>query len=373
MLRYLTSGESHGTCLMGILEGMPSGVEIKEDRINADLARRQAGYGRGDRQKIENDKVEIHSGILKGVSTGAPIGLIVKNKDNTIDSMPDLVCPRPGHADLAGSLKYDTSIRAVLERASARSTAVHVAIGAICKLLLVECRVRVASHVIQVGAASISGEMITFEQIEKAKDTSKLNCVSSAVEEKMIALIDEARENGDTLGGVIEIRVKGLPAGIGSHVQPDRKLDGQLAQALMSMQAIKAVGFGLGWNVGYHAGSYVHDPIAYNKEAGYHHISNNAGGIEGGMSNGEEVVVRIAKKPISTLKNPLPSVDMKTKKSTEASYERSDTCAIAACSVIAEAAVAFEVARALLEKTGGDSLAEIKRNLHAYKEYLKTR
>jgi chorismate synthase len=371
MLRYLTSGESHGKCLMAILEGAPSGLKVDEAFINAELARRQAGYGRGDRQKIEKDTVDITAGVLKGITSGAPIGLIVKNKDYCIDTMPELVCPRPGHADLPGSLKYDTSIRAVLERASARSTAVHVAMGAIAKLLLREYGIKIAGHVVQVGSAAVTGETITFADIEKAKDRSQLNCVVPVVEDRMKALIDEAQKNGDTLGGVVEIRVKGLPAGIGSYVQPDRKLDGRIAQALMSMQAVKAVGFGLGWNVGFHPGSYVHDPIAYAAERGYFRTSNNAGGIEGGMSNGEEIVVRIAKKPISTLKNPLASVNMSNKQSAKASYERSDTCAIAACSVIAESAVAFEVAAAFLEKFGGDSVGEIKRNYHAYLDYLK--
>lgn len=366
MLRFLTSGESHGKCLMGILEGMPSGVSIDELFINRELVRRQGGYGRGGRQQIEADAVDITGGIYQGKTTGAPIGMVIKNKDFKINEMPALTRPRPGHADLVGSIKYDQGIRPVLERASARSTAMRVAIGAVAKLLLRECGIAVASHVVRVGEVALGETKYVFDDIAKKNPASKLNCIDPQVEKQMIAAIDAAQEKGDTLGGIIEVIASGVPMGIGSFVSCDRKLDGRIAQGLMSIQAIKAVAFGMGCAVAGHFGSDVHDPIVYDATKGYSHTTNNAGGIEGGMSNGEDIVVRCAMKPIATLKTPLQSVDMVTKTKTEASFERSDVCAITACGVIAEAVLAYEIAAGMLEKFGSDSLGELKNAITAY-------
>lgn len=369
MLRYITTGESHGKYLATILEGVPSGLRVNLEFINEELKRRQGGYGRGGRQKIESDTVEILGGVIKGLSIGAPIGFLLTNKDFKIDQMPDLMRPRPGHADLAGSLKYDQGIRPVLERASARETAMRVAVGALCKLFLTEFKIEIASHVIQIGRACISDEpKLTIHDIRKRVKNSEVNCINPDTEKEMIQVIDEARRNKDSAGGRYEVRVSGIPIGLGSYVHFERKLDGRLAQILMSMQSVKAVEIGLGRDVGSIFGSQAHDEIFYDSKRGYYHGTNRAGGIEGGMSNGEDIIVRATMKPISTLAQPLASVNMQTKKAEKADFERSDVCAVPAGSVIGESLVAYVIADAFLEKFGGDSLTEIKRN---YEGYLK--
>jgi len=368
MLNYITTGESHGKHLAAILEGMPGGLRLDLDFVNGELRRRQAGYGRGGRQKIEFDKVEILGGVVKGLTTGAPIGFLLTNKDFKIDEMPELTRPRPGHADLAGSLKYHQGIRAVLERASARETTMRVAVGAACKLFLQTFDIEVAAHVLQIGPARIEEEDLTLADILKRREGSPVNCVSRKAEKQMTAAIDEARRNKDSLGGQYEVRVSGVPIGLGSYVHYARKLDGRLAQAVMSMQSVKAVEIGSGTALAGRFGSQAHDEIFYDKKNGYYHKTNRAGGIEGGMSNGAEIIVRATMKPISTLARPLASVDMATKKPMEADFERADICAVPAGSVIGESLVAYVIADAFLEKFGGDSITETKRN---YEGYLK--
>ena len=369
MLNYITTGESHGKHMAAILEGMPSGLRVDLDFINGELARRQGGYGRGGRQKIETDKVEILGGVLKGVSTGAPVGFLLTNKDFKIDQMPELLRPRPGHADLAGSLKYNQGIRAVLERASARETAMRVAVGAFCKAFLRQFKIEIASHVIQIGKAKLEDEArASVEEIRKRAGGSQVNCISAQAEKKMIAAIDEARRNKDSLGGRYEVRVSGVPIGLGSHVHHLRKLDARIAQSVMSMQSVKAVEIGLGTELAGLFGSEAHDEIFYDKKRGYYRKTNRAGGIEGGMTNGADIVVRAAMKPISTLGKPLASVNMATKEPEKADFERADICAVPAGSVIGEALVGFVIADAFLEKFGGDSMTEVRRN---YEGYLK--
>lgn len=341
MLRFLTAGESHGKALIGILEGMPAGLKIDKILIDKELARRQSGYGRGGRMKIEKDKAEIISGVMKSVTIGSPIGLYVRNKDFSIDKLGPLYFPRPGHGDLAGGIKYDFgNLRCVLERASARETAMRVAIGAICKMLLAKFKMKVSSKI-----CSIGGE-------------SKENKIKKA--------IDQAKKEKDTLGGVFEVIVKGVPIGLGSYVHYDRKLDARLAMALMSIPAIKAVEIGLGFGCTYQYGSEVHDAIYYNKSKGYYRLTNNAGGIEAGVSNGQDIVLRIGMKPISTLGDPLDSVNIRTKKPHKAQVERYDTCAVHAAGVVSESVVAFEMVRAFLEKFGCDTIKEISRNLTSF-------
>lgn len=347
MLRLLTSGESHGPGLTAILDGFPAGVPVAKKFIDAELARRQQGYGRGNRQKIEKDEVKILSGIRHGLSLGSPITLFMENKDhknwveimsadpvkNKIDQVTKL---RPGHADYAGVVKYDfADLRNVLERSSARMTAAQVAIGAVCKQFLDNFKIKIASKVLRVGGAEA--------KLLKQK-------------------IDEAKKNGDTLGGVVELIIRGVPVGLGSYVQPDRKLDGRLAGALMSLQSVKGVEIGLGFAAAALPGSKVQDEIFY-KNSKVFHKTNNAGGIEGGMSNGEDIIVRLAFKPIPTLMQPLNTIDWKTKKPTTAHVERADTCAVEAGAVVAENIAAFIMADTFLEKFGGDSLAEIKRRV----------
>ncbi len=369
MLSYITTGESHGKYLAVILEGMPSGLAVDRSSINVELARRQQGYGRGGRQKIESDQVEILGGVVKGLTTGAPVGFLLTNKDFKIDEMPELLRPRPGHADLVGSLKYHEGIRPVLERASARETAMRVAVGALCKLFLKEFGVELVSHVTQIGKAKIKEESgLTFETIQKRVQGSEVNCICRETEKKMMAAIDEARRNKDTVGGQYEVRVSGVPIGLGSHVHYTRKLDGRLAQILMGMQSIKAVEIGLGTVLAALPGSQAHDEIFYGKDKGYYHKTNRAGGIEGGTTNGADILVRATMKPISTLGQPLASVNMKTKQPEKADFERSDICAVPAGSVIGENLVSFVIADAFLEKFSGDSLTETKRN---YQGYLK--
>lgn len=372
MLKMITAGESHGKCLTSIVEGFPSGLKINLDEIQAQLKLRQGGYGRGGRQKIETDRLEITAGVIKGLTTGAPLALVIENRDFKIADMPELFRPRPGHADLAGALKYHQGIRAVLERASARETAIRVAAGTICRQLLGEFGIEFAAHVTQVGRAKAAyDQTLTVAQIQKKTAQSDMRCVNSEVEEQMRAEIDEARRRKDTLGGQFEVRVSGLPVGLGSYVHYERKLDGRLAQILMSMQSIKSVEIGLGTSLGAAFGSESHDEIFYSKKQGYFRKTNRAGGLEGGVTNGADLVVRAVMKPISTLGQPMASVNMNTKKAEKADYERSDICAVPAGSVIGESLVAFTVADAFLEKFGGDSMTEIRRNFDGYLKQIR--
>lgn len=369
MLQFLTCGESHGKYLSAILEGMPSGLEVDPAFIAQELSRRQAGYGRGGRQKIEKDQVELTGGLYHGKTTGAPIGFLLQNKDVKIDELPQLYRPRPGHADLAGALKYQEGIREILERASARETAMRVAIGAVSKLFLQAFKIETAGHVVQIGGARLKEE-VTFGEILKRRQGSRVNCVSRDVEKLMVDEIQKAMKNKDTVGGIYEIRARGIPIGLGSHVHYKRKLDGRIAQALMSMQSVKAVEFGLGVLEAETPGSQAHDEIFYDAKKGYYHKTNRAGGLTGGMTNGNEIAVRATMKPISTLRRELASVNMQTKKAEKADFERSDVCAVPAGSVIGEAIVAFEIADAMLEKFGGDSMTETKRNHKGYLDQL---
>ncbi|MFA6599732.1 MAG: chorismate synthase [Candidatus Omnitrophota bacterium] len=367
MLSYVTTGESHGKYLAAIVEGLPSGLRVDLEAVQRELARRQLGYGRGGRQKIESDRVEILGGVLKGISTGAPVGLLLANRDFKIDQMGELERPRPGHADLAGALKYDQGIRAVLERASARETAMRVAAGALARLLLSEFGIRIASHVVQIGpaVAEEAGDL-SVDTLLKLTEGSELNCAYPKAEQVMKAAIDQARRKKDTLGGAFEVCAAGLPPGLGSYVHHDRKLDGQLAQHLMSLQSVKAVEIGCGTRAAGLFGSEAHDEIFYDGKRKYYRKTNRAGGVEGGMTNGSDLRVRVTMKPISTLAQPLASVNMKTKRPERADFERSDVCAVAAGSVIGENSVAFVLARAFLEKFGGDSMTEIRRNFDGY-------
>ncbi|HCM42334.1 MAG TPA: chorismate synthase [Candidatus Omnitrophica bacterium] len=369
MLKYVTTGESHGQHMAAILEGFPSGLKMDMEYINSELRRRQGGYGRGGRQKIETDTVNLMGGVIKGLSTGAPLGFLLTNADFKIESMPELFRPRPGHADLNGALKYAQGIRPILERASARETVMRVAVGAVCKLFLKQFGIEVASHVIRIGKAALPNDAEpTVDQIREKTKNSEVNCICPDTEKKMIAEVDEARRQKNTAGGKFEVRVSGVPIGLGSFVHFERKLDGQLAMIMMSMQSIKAVEIGSGTLVGEVFGSEAHDEIFHDPKKGYYHKTNRCGGIEGGMSNGSDIVVRATMKPISTLGQPLASVNMQTKQAERAEYERSDICAVPAGAVIGESLVAYIIAGSFLEKFGGDSISEIRRN---YEGYLK--
>lgn len=378
MLRFLTAGESHGKGLVIILEGMVAGLSLSEDYINRQLRRRQWGYGRGERMKIEKDEAEIISGVRHGKTMGSPISLTVKNRDweNWKDAMSvspveanvePLTRLRPGHADLPGTIKYHLNdIRPVLERASARETVARVAAGAIAERFLEEFGVRVHSYTLAVGHHRIVGpEKVDWE----ALDNSPLRCPDDEVEKAMVAEIDSAREAGDSLGGIFEVIVTGVPIGLGSHTHWDRRLSGKLAQAVMSINAVKGVEIGDGFDIARVNGSEAHDVIKPPSECNgsWGHRTNHAGGLEGGISNGEAIVIRCAVKPISTMKKPLPSVDLVTGKVIEAHYERSDVCIVPAAGVIGEAMVALVLADAMLEKFGGDNLVE---TLHHYQGYL---
>ena len=369
MLRYMTAGESHGKGLIAILDGVPAGLKLDESFINADLARRQFGYGRGGRMDIETDTVEIISGICKGVTIGSPVGIFVKNADYKINDLPEVKSPRPGHADLAGIQKYRLGdARCVLERASARETAVRVAIGAVAKLILKQFGIDMISHVTMLGGVEAVAKGLSFDDICKNADikVSKLRCADKAAEADMCKAIDKAKENGDTLGGTFEVMVKGLPVGLGSYVQWDKRLDGDLARAVMSIPAVKAVSIGEGIAAAALPGSKVHDPIGYDqKNKIFTRSSNNAGGLEGGVTNGQMLRLEGFMKPIATLSNPLSSVDIDTKKEAMAATERSDVTAVSACGVVAEAVCALELASALTDKFGGDSIEEMRRNYEA--------
>jgi chorismate synthase len=382
MLRYLTAGESHGPQLSAIVEGLPAGIHLSVEAVNHELARRQQGYGRGGRMKIEKDTVLLLSGVRWGETIGSPLTLVVKNRDwenwqrqmsplpeHRDDSNP-VTRPRPGHADLPGVLKYHHSdVRNVLERSSARETAVRVAVGGVAKAFLAEFGIRVGGYVTAVGSVLASTPEEPLDLLWQRAAASEMFCCDPVAEAEMMRAIDIARAEGDTLGGVVEVQVTGVPTGLGSYVQWDRKLDARLAMALMSIQAIKGVEVGIGFEAARRPGSKVHDEISYN--SGYIRDSNNAGGIEGGMSNGEPIVVRAAMKPIPTLYKPLHSVDILTHESFLATVERSDTCAVPAALVVAEAVVAIEVANAFLEKFGGDSVFEIRRNLEGCLEQIR--
>jgi len=343
MLRYLTAGESHGKGLVAILEGLPAGLKVDKGKINRELKRRQQGFGRGKRMQIENDRVEIISGLKGDKTLGSPLALLLRNRDFSIERLHSVLCPRPGHADLAGLLKYGfTDVREVLERASARSTATMVAVGAVCRILLEEFGVRLVSKVVSIG-----GEVSPAQRQRK---------------------VIEAMKRRDTVGGIFEVTASGVPAGLGSYAQPDRRLDSRLAAALMSIPGIKAVEIGLGFGYARKFGSEVHDAIHYVKGKGFLRRTNNAGGIEGGISNGQDIILKGCMKPIATLLEPLESVNLSTRRPAKASVERSDICVVESAGVVAEAAAAFVLAETFLEKFGADSLRDIA---SAYRAYLK--
>jgi chorismate synthase len=379
VLRFLTAGESHGPGLTVVVDGLPAGVPVEREAIDADLRRRQGGYGRGGRMKIETDAVEILSGIRHGRSLGSPVSLVVRNRDheNWADVMsPDpqpasarerrrLRFPRPGHADLAGALKYGTDdLRNVLERASARETTARVAAGGLAKALLRATGTEVRSHVVRIGGAAMPSGRVAWEALDRVEE-SPVRCVDAAVAEAMIAEIDRAKKDGDTVGGIVEVIARGAPPGLGSYVQWDRRLDGRIAQALMSIHAVKAVAIGEGFAGGVTRGSLFHDEILWDAGTGLERPTNRAGGLEGGVTNGEEVRALAVVKPIPTLLIALRSVDLATKEPQKASVERSDTCVVPAAGVVAEAMLALVLADALLEKTGGDSLDEVLAHLEA--------
>jgi chorismate synthase len=382
-LRFLTAGESHGPELVAILEGLPAGLPLEAERIDADLARRQRGYGRGGRMKIETDRVRFVGGVRGGETIGGPVAMCITNLDHDkwlasmgsgrFASPPEPVTrPRPGHADLAGGLKYDRAdLRDVLERASARETASRCLVGAACRALLEQAGVDVFAQVVSIGEVLADTSGLGEAELRERARASDLAVADAEAEAKMREAIHAASHDGDTLGGVFEVRATGLVPGLGSHVQWDRRLDGRLAQALMSIQAIKGVEIGLGFDAARRRGSEVHDAIDWRAEAErYARPTNGAGGLEGGMSNGETLVCRAAMKPISTLRRALRSVDVRTKERSDAAFERSDICAVSAASVVGEAMVAFVLADALLEKCGGDSLRELLRNLDGYRAQI---
>jgi len=385
-LRFFTAGESHGPGLTAIVEGFPAGVPIDIDAVNVDLRRRMGGYGRGGRMKIEQDTAEIRGGVRWGESLGSPIALWIENRDwknwekkmspRAEDRDPSLAVtrPRPGHADLAGALKYNhRDVRNILERASARETAARVAVGGLAKALLAPFGVRVYGWVAEIGGIVANHAGMAAGDVAAKAEASQVRMADADAEARVIARIDECKTAGDTLGGVIETVVEGLPPGLGSHAQWDRKLDARLAYALMSVQATKGVEIGLGFETARRPGSAVHDEIWFDERAGrFVRKTNNAGGTEGGMTSGEPLVVRTAFKPLSTLMKPLHSVDIDTKDEAKAAIERSDVVAIPAAAVIGEAVVAFVVADAFLEKFGGDSLAEIRRNYDGYLEHVRS-
>jgi chorismate synthase len=393
MLRFFTAGESHGEALVALISGLPAGVPVDQEFVNHELWRRQQGYGRGGRMRIEKDEAHILSGVRHGKTIGSPIAMTLANRDwkNWEQILPvesgdpslhkAVASPRPGHADLAGALKYDfKDARYVLERASARESAARVACGALAKLLLRELGVHVASHVIRVGTAQLARE-VSFDEVAaiSTREDVMLSCADTESEAAMKAEVDKALRTGDTVGGVFEVIVHGLPPGIGTHINWDERLDGLLAQALMSLQAVKAVELGRGVTAAESPGSQVHDAITYAEAENastegftkFRRERNNAGGVEGGMSNGEDVVVRGYLKPISTLRRPLGSVSFETREATKASYERSDVCVVPAAGVAGEAMVALTIARLVLEKFGGDSLGELKRNFQGYTEQIR--
>jgi chorismate synthase len=387
MFRFTTAGESHGRALIAIVEGLPAGLPIDVQQINDELWRRQQGYGRGARMKIEQDRIEILSGVRHGQTLGSPVALMIENKDwenwqevmatEAIDMPAEksrrVKRPRPGHADLAGGLKYDArDLRNVLERASARETTARVACGGFAKQLLAEFGVEIRSHVIQLGGIPDTPLELTFDQIASIPKDSPLNCADKDAQQKMIDLIDQKKSEGDTLGGVFEVVVRGILPGLGSHTSWDQKLDGRLAQAIMSIHAVKAVAIGAGFEASSLPGSEVHDEISYSGETKqFTRATNRAGGVEGGVTNGEEIRVRGHLKPISTLRRALRSVDIDTKQEEKAAFERSDITVVPAAGVIGEAMIALTLAAAMREKFAGDSLGEMKRNFEGYRAQLR--
>ena len=372
-LSYKTAGESHGKALLAFIEGLPAGVPIDTSLINAELKRRQGGYGRGGRQHIETDTADILTGIRQGHSTGAPIAIQVANRDFRINEAPVVNRPRPGHADLAGSLKWlTTDCREILERASARETAARVAAGGLARCLLLAFNIRIIGFVSAIGSAQANINTTDLDQLIAARDASDVYCPDATASDKMRALIRQAKIDGDTLGGLCEVQVHNCPPGLGTCGQWDQRLDARLAAAVMGIQAFKSVEIGLGKEVAFLPGSRVHDPIAFDPalqntpSLGFTRTSNNAGGLEGGMTNGQPVIIRGAMKPIATLLQPLASVDLNTRVADKAAYERSDVCAVSAASVVMEAVVALEIARAMVEKFGGDSLVEMQANYQSY-------
>jgi chorismate synthase len=388
MLRYFTAGESHGEALVAFLSGVPAGLRVDQAFLDRELWRRQQGYGRGGRMKIERDTAHILSGIRHGITIGSPISVQLQNRDwkNWEESLPvgdgdpakhkRVASPRPGHADLAGALKYNfPEARYILERASARESAARVAIGAIAKLFLRELGIEVLSHVITTGSVTLNGH-IAWERIRPLYDRDEvlLNCADAKIEQRMKEEVDKILKTGDSLGGVFEVVAHNVPPGLGTYAQWDERLDAQLAAAVMSLQAVKAIEIGSGVAAAFIPGSQVHDEIGYSATSGFTAFSrthNNAGGIEGGISNGEEIRVRGYLKPISTLRRPLQSVDFATREPVKAAYERSDVCVVPAAGVAAEAMVALTLARCALEKFGGDSMTETLRNFEGYREQLK--
>lgn len=396
-MRYFTAGESHGPCLTAILDGVPAGFPIDVAKINHDLWRRQQGYGRGGRMLIEKDEVQIRSGIRWGETLGSPVALGIENRDwknwtKKMSPAPEdrdesiaVTKPRPGHADLTGVLKYHHSdIRNILERASARDTVSRTAVGSFCKQLLAPFGIRVMGYIRSIGNVEAGTQGLSYEEMFTRSEESPVRVADKEAEEKMIALIEDCKKKGNTLGGIFEVVALGLPPGLGSHTQWDRKLDGRLAQALMSIQAIKGVEIGLGFEMARRRGAEVHDEIFFDPHkmvsqgtprivpTGFYRGSNNSGGTEGGMSNGAPLVVRVGMKPISTLMSPLQSVDLRSKQAADASVERSDVCSAPAAAVVGEAVVSFELAVAFLEKFGGDSLHEITRNYEGYLGQIKS-
>ncbi|HEQ3524934.1 TPA: chorismate synthase [Bacillus cereus] len=388
-MRYITAGESHGPQLTTIIEGVPAGLSLVADDINEELARRQKGYGRGRRMQIETDQVQILSGVRHGETLGSPIALVVENRDfahwtKIMGAEPlteqeekeikrKVTKPRPGHADLNGAIKYGhRDMRNVLERSSARETTVRVAAGAVAKKVLAELGIKVAGHVIEIGG--VQAKEVTYSSIEELKsitEASPVRCLDDEAGNQMMKAIDDAKANGDSIGGIVEVIVEGMPIGVGSYVHYDRKLDAKLAAAIMSINAFKGVEIGIGFEAAHRPGSEVHDEILWNEEHGYTRRTNNAGGLEGGMTTGMPIVVRGVMKPIPTLYKPLQSVDIDTKEPFTASIERSDSCAVPAASVVAEAVVAWELATALIEQFGLDRMELIRENIKKHNEYAR--
>lgn len=388
MLRFETAGESHGECLVATLTGLPAGVPVSVAQIDRELWRRQQGYGRGGRMKIETDRVHLVAGVRHSITIGSPVAMLLANKDwknwtevLPVEAAPDseekkkqVTRPRPGHADLAGAIKYNFhDARYILERASARETTARVAVGALCKQFLAQFGVGILSHVIQVGSATL-GRPAAWEELVALREREDvlLGCVDAEAEQRMKEVVDEAYRTGDTVGGVFEVVVRGAPVGLGSHIAWDTRLDGRLAQAIVSMQAVKGVEIGFAAEGSANFGSRVQDTIHYRREERrFTRGANRAGGLEGGMTNGEDILVRGMLKPISTLRRPLESVDLLTREPSPAAYERSDVCVVPAAGVIGEAMVAFVLAQAFLEKFGGDSLAETRRNFEGYQRQVQ--
>lgn len=383
MIRFSTAGESHGQGILAIIEGIPAGLNINTEDIDVDLARRQKGFGRGQRMKIETDHVTIISGVRHARTLGSPITVYINNKDwdnwksvmSPISVDLDGKCllkPRPGHADLAGLTKYGVNdFRDILERASARETAARVAVGSVCRELLKEFGINIYSYVEQIGSVSAKVSSIPKDKIQHEAEMSFMRCPDKIASKKMIQLIKKAMLKGDTLGGKIKVVAENVPIGLGSHTQWDMKLDGRLAQSLMSIQAVKAVEFGMGTKFADVFGSYAHDEIFYSKNKSFYRKTNRAGGTEGGITNGENIEILCTMKPIPSLVKPLRSVNLCSKKMEKAEAVRSDVCAVPACGVVAEASVAFELAKAIKEKFGGDCLEDMKNNFHSYLGRIK--